>query len=89
MQNRWKIMKSSEHRPTILQGTLWRRSGAAWGAQGVPEENLGAKSWFVGPPLDPLMGFMFGVFVDVETICFCIDFWKQFEVMLVPFSSPT
>ena len=28
---------------------LWRRLGC----QGVPEGNLGAKSWFVGPLLEP------------------------------------
>ena len=63
-------MKSIENRPTIVQGTLWRRSGAAWGAQGVPEENLGAKNWFVGPPLDPFRDLIFGAFFDVKTVCF-------------------
>ena len=63
-------MKSAENRATIVQGTLWRRSGAAWGAQGVPEGILGTKSWFVGPPLDPLRGLIFGVFFDVKTVCF-------------------
>ena len=46
------------------------RSVAAWGAQGVPEGNLGAKNWFAGPPLDPLMGLFFGVFVDVKIYIF-------------------
>ena len=66
----------------IVQGTFWRRSGASWGAQGVPDRNLGVKNWFVGPPLDPLIGLIFLVLVIAKLIWFCVwflyVFWSDF-----------
>ena len=66
--------------PKTVHGTFWRRSGASWGTQGVPDRILGVKSWFVGPPLVPWWGPFFDVFqckfyqIFLRFLDFCIHF---------------
>ena len=60
-----KITWNRRHiRPQFVQRTFWRRSGASWGAQGVPDRILGMKSWFVGPLSGPPDGVHFSWFVQ-------------------------
>ena len=72
-------------RSEIVQGTLWRRSGASWGAQGVPDWILGVKSWF---PWTPRWGPLFDFFSMQNSSDFLVVFWMHFGRILHPFWTP-
>ena len=71
----------------IVQGTLWRRSGASWGAQGVLGRILGMKSWFVGHRWTSWWGQMFDFLSVQQSSDFCLIFGCILEWFCTHFGS--